>query len=101
MAAGPRLRSLTLRKSSKSDVPMQKWAAASTGLPCRAHRSIDQIDGCLERGVYIQIRGVEQDRVFRLDQGGGGTVLVAFVAALDIGQDLGLGNPLSASHNSR
>jgi hypothetical protein len=86
----PLLRSLTLRKISKSDAPNAKWAEASTGLPCRAHRSIDQIDGCLERGVYIQIRGVEQDCVFGLNQGRGGSAFVAFIAPSDIGKNFRL-----------
>ena len=72
------------------------------GLPCMAQRSIDQIDGCPERGVYIQIRGVEQDCVVGLAQGSHGAALVAFVAAPDIGEHVGLGSKgLPACFNSR
>src|SRR5262245_48553324 len=70
---------------------MQK-GMASTGPPSTAHRSIDQSDGCLERGVYIQIRGIEQVCVPGLAQGGNGAGFVAFVPALDIGEDLGFGD---------
>ena len=65
---------------------------ASSGLPCTAHRSIDQIDSCPERGVYIQIRGVEQERVFGAGARGPGAALVAPVAAPDFGEHFGLGN---------
>jgi hypothetical protein len=73
----------------------------STGLPSTAHRSIDQSDGCLERGVYSQICGVEQVRVPGLAQGGNGAAPVAPVAALDIGKHLGLGTLWPASQSSR
>ena len=62
-----------------------KRGAASLGVPCTAHRSVDQIDGSLECGVYSQIRGVEQVRVGRLAQGRRFTVFVPFIATPDIG----------------
>ena len=64
----------------------------SIGPPRAAHRSIDQIDSCPERGVYIQIRGVEQGRVFRLAQRGRASRAVSLVPGADIGENFGLGN---------
>src|SRR6476619_4322043 len=58
-------------------------------------RSIDQLDGCPERGVYIQIRGVEQDRAFGTDKRGGRAIRVTLVASADIVEDFGLGNRAS------
>src|SRR5262249_2948254 len=76
------------RKTSKKSCANAKWAGASNGLPGMAERSIDEIDGCLERGVYIQIRGVEQYRVFGHAKGRCGAALVALVAPPDIGEHL-------------
>src|SRR6516162_6807157 len=70
--------------------------AVSTGVSSTAHRSVDQIDGSLEGGVYSQIRGVEQVRVWRLAQGCRRPVLVSFVAAFDVGEQVSL-----AHDNSR
>src|SRR5262245_1615190 len=50
----------------------------------------DDVDGGPERGVYIQMRGVEQVRFRRRFQGGHRPLGVALVPALDVGQDLGL-----------
>src|SRR5262245_35501886 len=80
------------RKTSKKWRANAKWAGASNGLPGMAHRSIDQIDSCLERGVYIQIRGVEQDCVFGAFERRCGAAFIALVAALDVGQHFGFGN---------
>ena len=55
-----------------------------------AHRSIDIIDGSLERGVYIQIRGVEQVRVGRHAERRHVTISVPFIAAFDVGDHVTL-----------
>ena len=48
----------------------------------------DNVDGGPERGVYIQMRGIEQVRVWRDLEGGGRPGGVALIPAGDIGQDL-------------
>ena len=50
----------------------------------------DDVDGGPERGVYIQMRGVEQVRIRRCFQGGHRPLAVALVPASDVGQDVGL-----------
>src|SRR5262245_30593212 len=50
----------------------------------------DDVDGGPERGVYIQMRGVEQVRIRRGFQGGHRPRAVALVPAPDVGQDVGL-----------
>src|SRR5215467_8235985 len=50
----------------------------------------DDVDGGPERGVYIQMRGVEQVRIRRGFQGGHRPLAVALVPASDVGQDIGL-----------
>src|SRR5437667_351193 len=55
----------------------------------------DDVDGGPERGVYIQMRGVEQVRFRRRFQGGHRPLGVALVPALDVGQDLGLVDAMS------
>ena len=76
------------RKTSEMVCQCER-GAASTGVPCTAHRSVDQIDGSPECGVYIQIRSIEQVRVRGPAQGRRGAVLVPFVAPPDIGQHFG------------
>ena len=76
------------RKTSEMVCQCER-GTASTGVPCTRKRSIDQVDGSLERGVYIEIRGIEQVRVGRPAQGRRGAVLVPFVAAADIAQHFG------------
>src|ERR1051325_12016317 len=80
------------RKTSKKWRANAEWAGASNGLPGMAHRSIDQIDSCLERGVYIQIRGVEQDCVFVAFERRSSASFVAFIAASDVGEHLAFAN---------
>ena len=63
--------------------------ATSTGVPCTRKRSIDQVDGSPECGVYIQIRSIEQVRVRGLAQGRRGAVPVPFVAAANIALHFG------------
>ena len=50
----------------------------------------DDVDGGPECGVYIQMRGIEQVRILRAFQGGGGPAGVALVPAQDVGQHVGL-----------
>ena len=69
---------------------MPNRALPSRGAPCTAHRSIDQIDSSPERGVYIQICGVEQVRLGGLSQRRRCSIGVALVAAPDIGQHFAL-----------
>ena len=57
--------------------------------PLSRSRSLDDVDGSPDRGVYIQMRGIEQVRIGRPDQRGGGAAAVALVAAQDVGQDRG------------
>src|SRR5258707_6634647 len=52
----------------------------------------DNVDGGPECGVYIQMRGVEQVRIARALQGGGGPLGVALIAAADIGQHVSFGD---------
>src|SRR5262249_34213764 len=79
----------TARISRKTSEFVCGRGIVSTGVPCTRKRSIDQVDGNLERGVYIQIRSIEQVRVRGPAQGRRSAVLVAFVAAADIAQHLG------------
>ena len=58
--------------------------ALSTALSARSD-GFDDIDGGPERGVYTQMRGVEQVRVGRDLQRRRGAPRVAFVAAQQIG----------------
>src|SRR5258705_10876716 len=63
--------------------------ARSTSLPACSD-GFDNVDGGPERGVYIQMRGIEQVRIRRGREGGGGPPGVALVAALDIGEHVRL-----------
>src|SRR5690242_542542 len=63
--------------------------ARSAPLPACSD-GFDNVDGGPECGVYIQMRGVEQVRIRRGLEGGGGPLGVALVAPADVGQHVGL-----------
>ena len=50
----------------------------------------DNVDGGPECGVYIQMRGIEQVRIFRALQGRGRPAGVALVPAQDVSQHISL-----------
>src|SRR5215472_11995602 len=68
--------------SSMSETRSAAFPACSDGF--------DDVDGGPERGVYIQMCGVEQVRIRRCFQGGHRPLAVALVPATDVGQDVGL-----------
>jgi hypothetical protein len=53
-------------------------------------------ESCPERVFYIQIAGIKQDRIRRLNKRSGGAGLIPFVALLDIGQNLRFFNGFTA-----
>ncbi len=61
----------------------------SSVFPARSD-GFDNVDGGPECGVYIQMRGIEQVRIWRGFQRGDGPLRVALVPAQDVGQDVGL-----------
>src|ERR1700757_1215019 len=61
--------------------------ARSAPLPACSD-GFDNIDGGPERGVYIQMRGIEQVRIRRGFERGDGPLRVAFVSPLDVGEHL-------------
>ena len=86
-AAGENTRTptpLRSRPSPQGGVPVPECNVAglvrSSGL--------DDIDGSPDGGVYIQMRGVEQVRVRGLREGRRRARAVAFVASLDVREDL-------------
>ena len=78
-----RLHGCDAGKPSKNDTE------ACDGANCALTRScsLNDVDGSPDRGVYIQMRGIEQVRVGGGFEGGDRAGLVAFVTAQDIGQD--------------
>ena len=68
---------------------MTAFSARSSGL--------DDGNGGPERGVYTQMRGIEQVRLGRRLQGSGGAPGVALVAPNEVGQDLFLVDLLAAA----
>ena len=58
-------------------------------VPGLADLPLDQTNSRLENGVYIQLRGIEQDRVCCHGEGGSPSASIPRVAFLDVGQDLG------------
>ena len=64
--------------------------------PSARSNSLDNIDGGPERGVYTQMRGVEQVRVRRRFQGGRGAPRIPLIAAQQVGQNVALVSGLAA-----
>ena len=66
------------RSGERALPPMTKTPLTA---PSARSNSLDDIDGGPERGVYTQMRGVEQVRVRRGFQRGGGAPRIPFIAA--------------------
>jgi hypothetical protein len=66
------------RSGERALPPMTKTPLTT---PSARSNSFDNIDGGPERGVYTQMRGVEQVRVWRGFQRGRGAPRIPFIAA--------------------
>src|SRR5262245_22803780 len=89
MVSGP---GKAVRKRSE-----QAWSSttgARSAAPPACSDGFDNVDGGPERGVYIQMRSIEQVRIRRCFEGGGGAIAVALVAAEDVGKYVGLAHPV-------
>jgi hypothetical protein len=64
--------------------------------PSARSNSLDNIDGGPERGVYTQMRGVEQVRVRRRFERGRGAPRIPLVSPQQVGQHLALVGGLAA-----
>src|SRR6185312_8273215 len=65
--------------------------------PSARSGGLDDVDGGPDGGGYIHFGGIEQVRIRRLFQGGGGPIHVACVARPDVGEHGGLVHPLAGS----
>src|SRR5207253_5135605 len=76
---GPAKRQRSEREQALPPTTNRGSAAASA-----CSDGFDNVDGSPERGVYIQLRGIEQVRIWRGFHGGGRAAGIALVAAENV-----------------
>src|SRR5579872_3194429 len=78
--------SVRSRQAKRERAYLRLTKSRSAALSARSD-GFDDIDGSPERGVYTQMRGIEQVRVGRAFERGGAAPRIAFVAPQQVGQD--------------
>src|SRR3974390_1734789 len=84
------------RRKRRSRLNASTTKARSAALPACSD-GFDDVDGGPECRVYIQRRGIEQVRIVRAPERGGGTRAVALVASPDVGEHVGIGDGFARS----
>ena len=87
LVARARCRDFLINAAERGPLPANRELSAPFGALPLADLPLDQSDGSIECGFYIQIGGVKQDGVVRRPHGGIGALRIARVPALDDGQD--------------